>query len=317
MVPPVPDKNAANAGPVVIIGAGIAGLSLGFELVCQGVEVTIIDKGNLASGASGAAGAWLEPRPGTGKLRALEWAALAAWPAYEKLLERESAMDIGFGNRGVTHVAEESGLERLERDADGYRRAGRRIERLDRKRLHDRIPCLSENMVAGYHLPEICHLDARLTCAALARALQNRGGNLIENQPVDRIAEAKTGFSIEILNGDHVKAKNIVLAAGHGVNTIEGLPDDVPTSRPVRGVLLELQLQTSLISHPLKTPDGILIPLDDHRLLVGSSHEEGRDRLSAQPAIINQILAGAVCAVPAIAGLPIVEDPHRYSFICR
>ena len=58
---------------ILIVGAGIAGLSLGWELVKSGAEVTIVDIGEVAGGASGIATSYLEPRLGKTQMRRLEW----------------------------------------------------------------------------------------------------------------------------------------------------------------------------------------------------------------------------------------------------
>ena len=49
---------------IVIVGAGIAGLSLAYELTRRGNEVTVLEADTIASGASGVATSYLEPRLG-------------------------------------------------------------------------------------------------------------------------------------------------------------------------------------------------------------------------------------------------------------
>jgi tRNA 5-methylaminomethyl-2-thiouridine biosynthesis bifunctional protein len=52
----------------VVIGAGIAGSSLAYFLLKRGVKTAVIEKNGVASGASGAAGAFLSPMMGKGAL---------------------------------------------------------------------------------------------------------------------------------------------------------------------------------------------------------------------------------------------------------
>jgi len=67
---------------IIIVGGGIAGLSLGWCLSQKGQKVTVIEQHHVGSGASGVASAYLEPRLGSGPTRNLEWAAIKLWPEF-------------------------------------------------------------------------------------------------------------------------------------------------------------------------------------------------------------------------------------------
>ncbi len=291
---------------ILIIGAGIAGLSLGWQLVQSGADVTIIDKGKAGGGASGAAGAYLEPRPGKGKLRALEWASLDLWPEFAKSLERESGIDIGYRQDGVMYVAFPEAKQKLEQSIENHQASGWQVEELPGKSLQSRAPALSQHLAAGYILQQVHHLDAQKACQALVMAFIERGGRLIENIEGCRINNA---LEVHTAAGPSFMAEKIVIAAGHGTALIEGLPSDIPQSRPVRGVMVELQMsrKSPLVKNPLKSGNCILLPLSEGRLLVGSSHEEGEERAEAPQAVVNQLLEDAVRVVPEIADLPIIK----------
>ena len=295
---------------IVIIGAGIAGLSLGWELARTGADVTILEKNTIASGASGAAGAYLEPRPGKGKLRALEWASLNRWPEFAENLEQQSEMDIGFCHQGVTHVGYLDGLDKLKRAAEFHRASGWDVDWFEGERLRDFESALSNEIVAGFHLPQVFHIDARKTCHALAIAFQRSGGILTEN--VDVVQIRSNGSCVEIFtaNGENHMADKLVISAGFGANTISGLPNDILSSRPVRGIMVEVAQPNGkqLLRHPVKRPDGVLLPMPNGNLLVGSSHEEGEFLLEAPKPIVTRMLDSAARAVSAISRMPIVEN---------
>ncbi len=294
---------------IVIIGAGIAGLSLGWELASAGADVTILEKNTIASGASGAAGAYLEPRPGMGKLRALEWASLKLWPDFAERLEQQSGMDIGFCQQGVTHIGYLDWREKLERAVEFHRSSGWDVEWLEGDELKGFEPALSSKVAAGFHLPQVHHIDARKTCHALAIAFQRKGGTLIEGAEVVRLEEKDSGQEVLTATGENYMANTLIISAGFGSNDISNLPDDIPISRPVRGILVEIAQpdKKQLLRHPVKRPDGVLLPMSNGNLLVGSSHEEGETLLSAPKSIVNKMLKSATRTVPAITELPIVE----------
>lgn len=295
---------------IVIIGAGIAGLSLGWELACAGEHVTILEKYMIASGASGAAGAYLEPRPGIGKLRALEWASLNRWLGFAEKLQQQSGVNIGFCQRGVTHIDYMDGLEKLKRAADFHRASGWNVEWMEDEVLSDFEPALSKDVVAGYHLPQVCHVDARKTCNALALAIRNLGGMLIEGAEVTRLEENGPGVDVFTDDGKKHKADKLVVSAGFGTNNISNLPADIPRSRPVRGIMIEVKQNdgVEVLRHPVKRPDGVLLPMSNGNLLVGSSHEEGEFLPEAPRLIVEKMLESAARAVPSIAELLVVEN---------
>lgn len=296
---------------IVVIGAGIAGLSLGWQLAASGANVTIIEKADIlnagtSDSASLAAGAYLEPRPGHGKLRALEWASLEMWPSYAAELSQQSGIDLGFRQDGITHVAFDDDLAKLALAQEQHVESVWQVQTMQAQQLHQFEPGLSGDIVAGFHLPQVCTIDARQTCLALTKAFQKAGGRLLQNSPV-RSLDLTNGQTV-ITNSETIEAKTIVIAAGYGTNSISDLPADIPKSRPVRGVMLELALADKFkLRCSVKRSGTILLPLQNGNLLIGSSHEEGEDEIAATDIIVDKLIADAALIVPQVAGLRIVR----------
>ena len=57
---------------IVIVGAGIACLSVAYELVRRGARVTVVEANQIAVGASGVATSYLKSRLGNTAMRAIE-----------------------------------------------------------------------------------------------------------------------------------------------------------------------------------------------------------------------------------------------------
>ena len=116
---------------VVIIGAGVAGLSIGWRLLQAGAAVTILDRGQPAQGATWAAAgmlavtAELEDAPPAERDFALLSNSL--WPAFTAELEQASGVRLGFVRAGALMVTRDSSaLESMRRrgqvaDAAGVR----------------------------------------------------------------------------------------------------------------------------------------------------------------------------------------------------
>ncbi|MGI9374039.1 MAG: NAD(P)/FAD-dependent oxidoreductase, partial [Hyphomicrobiales bacterium] len=285
------------------------GLSLGWELVRAGAPVTILEAHDIGSGASHTAAAYLEPRLGGGKLRALENASIAAWSDYAHALEAASELAVDYRRDGMVRIAYEEMLEKSRREFDQRIEEGQRAEWVEGNALKELEPALSDEVKAGIHMPGVHWVDGRKLCAALAVAIENAGGNIITHTPVVGVAQsAGGGLELQTPKG-LITAEKIVIACGMGSNDLAGMPSDIPKCRPVKGVMLGLAMdpENPLINRLVKRPDGILCPRSDGRLLVGVTHEEGETSTVASPEAIARLMASAARAVPGVKQLKFLE----------
>ncbi len=290
--------------PIIIIGAGISGLSLAKALMDKGQSVLVLDGGRVGAGASGAAAAYLEPRTGSGGLRAIEWESLARWPTYAQKVAEATATDLDYRRSGLIHVAQEDGLPRLQREFKQRQEAGTHVTWLTGDEARAEEPALSEAIVAGYTLDQVHTLDARKFCSAIAALLRQRGGEVLEDTEVLSIAADGPGLVVHTSRGDERAAK-VVLCCAMGRNHIAGLPDDIPLSRPVRGVMLDLAGDAArpLVRRMVKHSKGVICPRAGGRLLVGPTSEKGETSLAVQETVTTDLLEMAARFVPAVRTL--------------
>src|SRR5437762_11175436 len=94
---------------VVIIGGGVIGCATAFFLARAGADVTLLERGELAGEASGAAAGMLAALSDEGGERgpAFQKLCLDSQDLYEGILpERESTgIDLRYWRRGVLHAA--------------------------------------------------------------------------------------------------------------------------------------------------------------------------------------------------------------------
>ena len=97
------------APAVVVIGAGVIGLSIAWRLAQRGAAVTVFDQGTAGAGASHAAAGMLaicaEAEPGEEALVALGRASQALWPAFARELEAAAALPVDLRSEGTLLVA--------------------------------------------------------------------------------------------------------------------------------------------------------------------------------------------------------------------
>jgi glycine oxidase len=295
---------------IIITGGGIAGLSLGWQLIKLGERITVIEQHEVGSGASWAASAYLEPRLGTGAMRALEWAAIKAWPGFVRDIEQFSGMVVNYRCNGQLRLAFGDCIDTIKQDAEARQTQGWKVQWLEGDQLRDHEPHLSGDVVGAAFLPDIHWVDGRLLCKALATAITNAGGEVVENQKITRVLHHEGKITGVASQRAQFEATRVVLATAMGTNDIEGLSRELPKCRPVKGAIISLGMDphSPLTSHLLRHPNGhVLTPRNDGRLLVGSTHEDDETSLTVAPETQQRLKQSAIDLLHGAADLPIVE----------
>jgi glycine oxidase len=303
------------AEDVVIVGAGICGLSIGWYLARSGRGVTILERGQAGLGATWAAAGMLAPyaeaEPGEEWMLPLLRASRDRWTAFARDLEAASGMSVDYRDEGTLVVAlDRDDVERLRFLYDFQKRQQLPTEWLAGEEVRRMEPYLSHRVVAALYSPLDHQVDNVKVARALGEAFRRAGGRLRENTEVTRIVVDQGRVLGVRLPHAFLEASTVVLAAGAWSATIPGLPDSVrPPVRPVKGQMLALQMprEEPLLRHVVWGPEAYLVPRRDGRLLVGATVEEkGFDsRLTAGG--ILQLLRGAWEVLPGVEELPLVD----------
>ena len=301
---------------IVIIGAGIAGLSLGWELLKAGQNVTIVEAGTIARGASGAATSYLEPRLGQTAMRKLEWACQRHWPQWAAEIEAESGQHVDFQNHDQIKVTNLEYLDAFEADLKLRDEQNWAYERLTAEKIRDLEPELGTEIVAGIFLREICWVDSLKLCTALASAIcrdrKKEGGaqgQVLSHWPVTSIS--RRGEQIVVINRNNAQiiADQVVMATGGEGNSISGLPDDIPSTKTVRGVNLVLNMSDlkQPLRHLIKHKHGNLCPRAQNQLLVGTTAEMYETSPLVSDETIEKLYANAAMIFPKVRQLPLIK----------
>ncbi|HKO18629.1 MAG TPA: FAD-dependent oxidoreductase, partial [Acidobacteriaceae bacterium] len=94
---------------IVVIGAGVAGLSIGWRLQQAGANVTVLERAQLGRGATWASAGMIAATAELGEADTAEtrFAAHSAglWPDFAREIEEASGVNIGFRRDGMLMVA--------------------------------------------------------------------------------------------------------------------------------------------------------------------------------------------------------------------
>ena len=173
---------------IVIIGAGVAGLSIGWRLAQAGQEVIILERAQPGSGATGASAGMMAVTAELGEAHAVEIEfahySNGLWPEFAEEIEVQSAHVVDYHRSGALILAEDAlALARLERRAAD----GRHL--LNGAQVQEMVPLLTGGIAGALWAPDEAHVDSRALSAALAIAFQLAGGKLLINEAVVRIEQ--------------------------------------------------------------------------------------------------------------------------------
>lgn len=205
---------------VVIVGAGIVGASIAFQLARRGAALTILDAGRPGRAVSSASMAWLnaadkKPRP----YAELSRRSLDSWDR----LAAQLGGDVGLTWGGELRWAStEKGAEALAARTRAHQAAGYPIRLIDPRELERLEPALTPGEVTAVSFAEVeGHVDAvRVVDTSLAWASEH-GARVRDHTPVGglRLTPAGDGRRrVEAVDagGEQIPCDFVVLAAGLG-----------------------------------------------------------------------------------------------------
>ena len=222
---------------VVVIGGGIAGCTTACYLARDGVPVTLVDRfdlGTLASGSNaGSLHAQIQHETYVEHGAAWARAFCPALPFYAYSIDRWVEAQTALGDDlevsldgGLLAATSDDEMRQIEAKVAIERAAGLPIEILDRRTLQDLAPYLSPRVTGG----ALCPLEGKANPLAavgrFAAEAESLGARIHRNTRVDAIerrsGSASAGYRLETNHGDF-DASRIVIAAGADTARVAGL----------------------------------------------------------------------------------------------
>jgi glycine oxidase len=289
---------------VVIIGGGVIGLSIAYELAGQQLSVRVLEQGQFGQEASWAGAGILPPgnpdwaQTAEARLRA---ASFRLWPDWAQRLRDESGIDTGFVRCGGLEVRIGGSATALSDEIAHWRREKVEVDPLSADAVRERFPAVSSNVSAAYFLPDLAQVRNPWLLRALQAACANRGVELLSGCPVTGLERNGTRVhTVRTPLGDF-SAGEFVVAAGAWSRAILRQAECELDVEPVRGQIVLLEARPLPFACVIQDGGRYLVPRSDGRILVGSTEEHaGFDKRNTARAVA-ELIAFAAERVPALA----------------
>ncbi|MEM7789546.1 MAG: FAD-dependent oxidoreductase, partial [Bacteroidota bacterium] len=271
---------------VLVVGAGLAGACVALALRDR-AEVTVIDAGRPASGASGAAAGLVNPFMGRKAKPA--WRRDEALAALDRLVE-EADPDLLVRSGVLRPAASETQVgvfrDRAEAHPD--------IDWLGPEAAANRWPA-----VAAPHGALDVHRGGHVRIPDLVEAaLEASGADVHLGVRLEAIQER-----VAITDVGAVRCRRLVLALGDGAHRLPATAS-LPLHR-VKGQTVRLGAALPA-GHPAVSGNGYVVP-EAAGAIVGSTFEHHFDHTEADPALDAVLVEMAARLVPSLASAEVVE----------
>ena len=291
----------------LIIGGGIIGASVAWRLAQERVQVQVYERGRLGQEASWAAAGLIGPQVEAqepGLFFDLCMAGKRSFDAMVEGLARDSGIDPEYDEHGALYVAfDEAGAARLNSRARWQRGVGAQVEELTPAQALNLAPALSPDIICALHMPTNRRTENRKLTMAYVRAAQKAGAFFQEGTRVAEVVSRNgraTGVRFD--DGSIEEGDIVIDAAGSWASEIRGLEADRVRFYPVRGQIICFEGAPGLLGPSLFSPDGILVPRRDGRLIAGSIFEDAGFNKSVTLAGIATITSAVAAMVPGLRG---------------
>ena len=268
----------AESADVVVVGAGVIGCAIAYELSIRGATVLLLEQDSIGSGASAHATgslSMLGAEFASGSSFDLALQSYRLFPGLVSELEQETGMDLLYQQRPQLRLALEEDEERLIKKGMSWQGEHLPLEWIDGDEVRRIEPRLTPRVRGAVYQRESAQLDSYRFTLALAQAAERYGAE-IQLRRVTGLLKSNGRVTHVRHAGGTVSCDTVVLALGAwSAACVEWLGVSVPVA-PMKGERLLLRYKGDALPVLITSPKrGHMISRLDGLLSVGSTG--GRD----------------------------------------
>lgn len=295
---------------VVVIGAGIIGLAIAYELKLrnQKLKILVLDKNTAGKEASWASAGMLEPQlnvneaagNGAGELqRKFFNLCIESQFIFEEYLRRVewiSKQECDYRKEGILQLIPPG--EKADEKRAWLARLGLRTNFWNQEETEQYEPALAEGYSA-IHLPDNHQVDNRKLMQALIAACRQMQIEILEHCEVTDFSLVNDAVSAAHGHTSQFSAAHYVLTAGSWSSQFPALHGIIPEIQPIRGQIHSMQMPSpQFVRHAGHFDDLYYVPRNDGRILIGSTVEDAGFNKSVSKEVTESFVKKLEAVIP-------------------
>lgn len=288
---------------VLVVGAGVVGCAVAYELAARGADVQMLDARRSGEGASQAAAGILAPYI-EGHSPALLQLGVRSLDLYDTFIEcvsRDSGLPIDYRRIGTLEVAlNEEQARCLRTTAEKHNATNVDHQYLEASAARALEPGLAPTATGALLIANHGYVQSRALVHALEIAARQKGVSVKPMAKVEALQQKHNRVQVHLSGSSTIEVDALVLATGSWSGRVVVNQARPAPIKPIRGQLLNLVCKTPPAAHVIWGPDCYLVPLQDGTVLVGATVEDvGFDERSTAAAV-HHLLQVAQAVFPVI-----------------
>ncbi|TWU31533.1 glycine oxidase ThiO [Novipirellula artificiosorum] len=294
---------------VTIVGGGVIGLSLAWELSQRGVEVHLFERHRIGDSTSRVAAGILPPANlarASDPIDQLRGLSHSLFPEWSNRLLEQTGIDMGLRRCGGHYLGVSRGERAVMEGMVAYWNEQEiECEQISIDRLRSGEPEISllvaqKEGVAAWWVPDEYQVRPPEYLRALHAACLRAGVKITENAPVSEIQSDPASASVCLSEHHVVGSDAVVVCGGSWAGT---LLESYQLSRsviPVRGQILVLKTPRPLVQSVINVGNRYVLCRDDGHTIIGSCEEETGFDCRTTDVMIDALRDFAVELVPKL-----------------
>ena len=290
----------------VVLGGGIIGAAVAYELAKEGRRVLLLEKGPVGRQASWAAAGLLTPIHLAEYPAPLAELCAESQKLYEPWVRELGAPEVEYRATGALLLIFDDRDARDAATLEAWRRnRSQPAERLDAAAARAAEPKISPDVRGALLLPDIAQVRNHRLTRALAEAAKRLGAEVrTETEAVGFLRVPGRINGVKTARGDVFAGETVVAAGAWSGDLVASIGLDLPV-RPVRGQMVLLEGPPDALKRSILSRDSYLIPRADGRILLGSTMEEAGFDATTTADGVAHLLAQGKRLVPEIGGFAV------------